>query len=257
MNRLVWLEKLSPFSAPAWPCPECGQQSLRMVSKSLQSFETSASKREHGHEGWDPEWIQKTFIAWVRCPDTKCAQEVAVVGFGGPEQIHDPDDPGGWEDVFTPLFATPMPDIFALPPKCPASVATELRASFRLFWSDPSASANRLRSAIERLLDHLGVKARERDKARKQIVQLSLHRRIVEFQAKEQELGKQLLALKWLGNTGSHSASVAVNDLLDAFEIAEHCLVEVLTQRSKRIAALSKRITIAHGSSVKKRKKKP
>jgi len=57
----------------------------------------------------------------------------------------------------------------------------------------------------------------------------------------------QLMALKWLGNSGSHSGEVSRDDLLDAFEILEHALAELLEQKSERIAALAKKMTAKHG----------
>ena len=55
------------------------------------------------------------------------------------------------------------------------------------------------------------------------------------------------MALKSLGNSGAHEGSISREDLLDAFEVLEHSLEEIIEQRSKRVAALSKKLTKKHG----------
>jgi hypothetical protein len=56
------------------------------------------------------------------------------------------------------------------------------------------------------------------------------------------------MALKWLGNTGAHEGSISDADLLDAFEIFEHALAEIVDKRSANLAALAKKLTKKHGS---------
>ena len=252
MNRTLWTEHLTPFRAPAWPCPKCKRQSLKLVPKSIQAHETASSVRDRANADWDPYWISKLFCGWLRCPDSRCAETVAVTGIGGPQESIDPDGDVSWEDEFRPLFANPMPDMFELPASCPKLVAQELRASFSLYWSDQPGSANRLRRAIERLLDHVGVKKRALS-AKRRMEPLTLHARIVEYQKREPEIAKHLLALKWLGNSGSHDGVVKGSELLDAMEVAEHCLAEILSHRSKRIGALSSQITKAHAPRRRRR----
>jgi len=46
-----------------------------------------------------------------------------------------------------------------------------------LFWSDPSATANRVRVALEDLMDHLGIQKR-RKSTKGKFDKLTLHHRI-------------------------------------------------------------------------------
>jgi hypothetical protein len=150
-----------------------------------------------------------------------------------------------WEDYFSPLFCQPMPDIIELPAKCPDEVKDELRAAFSIFWLHRAACAGRIRVALEHLMNHLGVPKRKKDKSGK-YSDLSLHARLDAFAKTEPAMGPQLMALKWLGNTGSHDREVTKADLLDAFEILEHALVEIIDGRSARVAALAKKLTKKH-----------
>jgi hypothetical protein len=146
-----------------------------------------------------------------------------------------------------------MPDIFELPKKCPVDIAHELRAAFALYWSDPSATANRVRVALEHLMDHLGIQKRRKNKKGK-FDKLTLHHRIEIFTKTEPRIGDQLMALKLLGNTGSHDGRVMRDDVLDAFEIIEHALLELIDHRSKRVAALAQGLKDKHGPGAKKRR---
>lgn len=252
MNRYIWCSTLSKLSAPSWPCPECTRGTLNLVPKSLTFKETISSQRAHGAEGWDPELISYTFTAWLKCSHIVCGQEVVVSGVGGVEAWYDNEEgTTGWSDYFAPRWCSPMPDLFQFPAKCPVDVKKQLRASFRLFWSDHAAAASKVRIALECLLNHLGVPKRKKDKNGK-FADLSLHKRVEILQQGESDIGSQLMALKWLGNTGSHEAQVSRDDLLDAFEILEHALSELIDRRSEKVIELAKMLTKKHAPRRKK-----
>jgi hypothetical protein len=139
-----------------------------------------------------------------------------------------------------------MPDIFDFPSECPDGVKEELRSAFTLFRSHRAACAGRIRVALECLMSHLGVPKKQKDKHGKYFA-LRLHQRINAFSKNEPTVASQLMALKWLGNSGSHDSEVTQNDLLDAFEIMEHCLGEIIDRRAARVAALAKKLTKKHG----------
>lgn len=218
-----------------------------MVPDSLVEKETARSRRGHGHEDWDPDWVEYTFTAWLKCG--ACGENVVASGVGGIEPGYDHEGTT-WEDYFSPRLLLPTPDILTIPKKCPDEVCQKLRAAFAVFWLDPGAAATRVRVALEILLSYLGVKKRRKAKSGK-FVDLSLHARIEEFAKRDPVIGAQLMALKWLGNTGSHEGKVTKDDLLDAFEIIEHALVELIDRRSAKVAELAKGLALRHG---KKRK---
>jgi hypothetical protein len=219
---------------------------LALVQKSLVYKETVGSKRAHNDEAWDPEWIEYAFTAWAECRHPTCKQEFAIAGKGGVEPEIGADEDYGWEEYFVPMICQPMPDMIDIAAKCPNEVKHELRSAFALFWSRPAACAGRIRVALECLMNHLGVPKRKREKNGK-YSDLSLHSRIDTFAKSQPTAGPQLMALKWLGNTGSHNAEVSKDDLLDAFEIMEHALGEIIDKRSAKVAELAKKLTKKHG----------
>jgi len=245
MDRTLWTKSIYQHSMPAWKCPVCRKGHTVLVPKSVIMKETAASKSQHSHDAWDPDWVESVFTAWGVCSNKACEQSFAVSGIGGVDPEYDDDHGLEWYDYFSPLQCNPMPDIFDLPPKCPDGVSTELRTAFSLFWGYREACAGRVRVALELLMDHLGIPRRKKAKNGK-FFDLTLHGRLENFAGKNATIGSHLMALKWLGNAGSHDGTVSTNDLLDAFEVLEHALAEVIDQRSARVAALAKKLTKKH-----------
>ena len=96
-------------------------------------------------------------------------------------------------------------------------------------------------------MTHQGIPCQQQSKKSKnKQVDLTLHQRIEIYIKSEPIIGQQLMALKWLGNTGSHGSPVNIEDLLDAFEILEHSLEEIIENKSKKIAALATKLAQKH-----------
>jgi hypothetical protein len=247
MNRRLWTQTIDKTSCPEWICPSCSKGTISLIPGSLHSSETVTSKDSHRADGWDPEWLTSTFVARGICGHASCKEIFSIAGIGGVEPQYT-DDEGNYEyiEYYSPKYCYPMPDIFEFPSKCPEDVQAELRISFQLFWGHPASCAGRIRVSLECLMNHLGVPKRRKDKNGK-FSDLTLHARIDSFAKVEPTVAPQLMALKWLGNSGSHDSEVTRNDLLDAFEIMEHSLGELIDRRSQRVAALAKKLTKIHG----------
>ena len=223
-----------------WPCHACAKASFQLEQGSFVHAEDQESKIVRGHPDWDPSWIKYRFTAWARCNNEDCKQRVAIAGSGSRLEI----TPNTWRDYFTPEFLAPAPRIILLPEKCPAEVVREMQAAFSLYWSHAASCASRLRVAIERLLDFLKIPRRRKINAK--FHDLNLHARLENLKVHNLAAATQLLALKWLGNTGSHQSEVTQADLLDGFEILEHTLAELIDRRSDRVADLAKKLTKKH-----------
>lgn len=248
MKRELWLTSLSDTYCPPWPCPRCKVGHLRLRQKSHTHVETVESQRWHNREDWGPEHIEFTFNAWADCSNEHCKEQFSVVGNGGIEQQYTGDDDGSteWVNHYYPKWIEPPLQMIEIPPKCPRSASNPLCDAFSLYWSQPDACASRIRVALEALLTHLAVPEEETSVGGKASA-LSLHRRIELFTKQNDVVGSQLMALKWLGNTGSHGGSVTKTDLIDGLELLEHSLAEVLEKRSEKMAALAKRLLGRHG----------
>ena len=152
MDRSLWTQTLIARRSPRWPCPTCRKGNFELVEKSLTNRETVTSKRSQQDDGWNPEWITYSFTAWVKCNNRSCGEEAAVAGVGGVDPCYGPEGETDYIETFSPRFCTPMPDIFS----CRRSIrksSVRTPGCFARFWSDPSAAANCVRVALERLLD--------------------------------------------------------------------------------------------------------
>jgi hypothetical protein len=248
MNRDLWVVRaISKTECPDWQCPVCHSGTLMIQKDSLISEETIPSQQSRAADEFEPEWIEYAFTAWARCSNAKCKQKFAIGGKGGVEPQYEEGGDLDYHDFFSPLFCYPMPHIIDIPKSCPSDIALELEASFSVFWSNPAACAGRIRVALEMLMDHLGVPKRKKATAGGKFKPLSLHKRIEEYAAKEPKIGPQLMALKWLGNAGSHTTGVNSDDLLDAFEVLEHALRELLEKRHARVTTLARKLLKKHG----------
>lgn len=198
-------------------------------------------------DDWDPEWIEYIFTCRGECSNKHCKQPFAISGKGEIAPFYDEEHGTEWHDVFRAHCCIPMPNIINVPKKCPLEVEQPLLESFSLFWAHPEACATRIRVSLEHLMSHLGIPKRRKTNKGK-FMDLSLHGRLDMFSTKNSQAGIQLMALKWLGNAGSHEAgNVSKNDLLDAYEIYEHALAELIDKRSAQVTALAKKLTKKHG----------
>lgn len=250
MDRRTLKIPFTRGNTPDWLCPRCRKGLLRFVDGQFHAEERKDSKEAHRHEAWDPDWIEYVYSGLLRCANDNCGEFVANTGTGGVGVDVVLDDDGepeqAWGDFFRPKYFEPPLRLIELPEDCPISVSEPLLESFRLFFSSPPAASNNVRTALEALLTELGVR-RYNTKNGKRIF-LNLHSRISLLPAKYSELGELLLAIKWLGNAGSHADSVVkIDDVMDAYELIDHVLQELYAQKAKKAKALARKINKKKG----------
>jgi hypothetical protein len=162
------------------------------------------------------------FTGILRCSFVRCKETIAVAG----DYVVEPDveDDGHTTefDFFRLRYATPALDIIVPPKGTPDSVASAIKAADKLLWIDPSAAANRLRTAVEELLTVYGLWRFKIENHKQK--RLTAQQRITEFKKYESAVGEALEAVKWIGNHGSHEDSLTVADVLDGAEILAYAL---------------------------------
>jgi hypothetical protein len=235
MNRQHFTTPFSPQSIPAWRCPHCLDGTLTSVVDSLELSATASTQVAREQTGWGgPECDIYRFFLEMKC--VKCNDPVLCVGTT--RAIEEYDDELGWvfSDALVPTYFEPYVPVILIPTKCPESVSAEVLKASSLIWCSPSSSGNKIRVAVERLMDEQGVPSSR-----------FLDRRIKSFAPRNQGVANKLLAIKWIGNTGSHSDNLELVDVLDAFELLEYCLEELYEGRTARLIALAASINTHKG----------
>jgi hypothetical protein len=199
------------------------------------------------------------------CTNDQCKEVVSNTGIGSVDWDVYEDVNGEptqqYDDFFRPKFFEPPLMLLDIPPECPASVSFPLRESFQVFFSLPSAASNNVRIAIEELLTELKVKRFSTVNGQRRFI--SLHHRINLLPEKYAQFKELLLAIKWLGNAGSHGegegkGAITMDDVMDVYELTQHILDEIYTPKTKKLFAMAKRVNKKKGptkprAKVKKR----
>lgn len=241
MERNMWGEVWGLDNIPRMPCPRCANGRLWYMEDSRRIEEPFYSKEFFKSEEWEPGMDDERFVLFLKCDDATCGEYVTVSGDTSVAEDCDGEGMPMLVSVLRPRCLFPAPSMIALGP-LPEPVARELRRAFALFWTDLDSAANRLRVSVERLLDHLGVPTASINGGR-----LSLYERISAFSATNLEHSDSLTAMRHIGNLGSHGTGVVREAFLDALEVFEECLEDLVGQRRQRLAAIKARLIASKG----------
>jgi hypothetical protein len=244
LSKLLLKESFRTDEFPSLPCPSCGA-SLKFEHKELLTGEESQSAALFEAGAIEYEDRRGVCSGLLRCVSPACGESVAFCG----SSYYQKDDSRGLEYVaqcLVPNHFVPPLKIIAYPDKTPQPIAEELEASFSLFWANPSAAGNALRIAVERLMDYENV-PQFPAKTRTETKRLHLHNRINDYYGKTNpERANLLLAIKWIGNAGSHKSKMTRQAMLNGYRIFEQVLMEMFSDR-KSISRLAKKIVRTKG----------
>lgn len=237
------LDKLADwFPDDVWPsvsCPVC--QKGELITVNVVVIESTESRRAQAHEWWEPDCITGLFTAQLRCQRRSCAEVVVAIG---KMRVGHNAGARGWDDQYVRHLQlqhmSPAPSIVAVVESCPEAVRARLDEAARVIWSDPSAAANRLRLAVEQVLDDQGV-----PRVNSKGSGLKTHDRIMKFRKQNQRVADALEAVKWIGNQGSHEDSLTQIDVINGARILAHALELLYDTRPEEIRRLVEGINAA------------
>lgn len=216
-------------SWPQLPCGECATGELQIGTPS----DIDVSARYRDHEAWEPEWINGHFSVQAECSNRGC-RAIALVA-GKMKVDADVNEHGHWHGQYATFYelryCEPPLRLLAIPDKTPDDVRRAIVSASKVIWMDASSAANRLRAAIEYLLTDLGV-----PKLR------STHRRIERLAATRQDVATILEAVKWIGNSGSHSQAIQLKDVLEGVALLERALELVYDDKKAQLDQLARDI---------------
>ncbi len=243
IDRKVWLQTFDGIIFPPWPCPTCGRGHLELTENSYSEDQAVdlAQSGQFGDSGIKSSY--GVFTAHLHCMNQVCNEKAITCGTYSSSSSLEKMVPKN--KIFELQFLHPSPYIFPIPNACPEIIASEVRRAFSLFWFDANSSGNRIRVSIELLLDHLRVKKRTKGNHKYHL--LSLNDRIIEFHPTNPDIGEKLLAIKWIGNYGSHTQKISKENLLDDFELIQYVLEEIFGQSRKKLSAKARAINRRKG----------
>jgi hypothetical protein len=131
------------------------------------------------------------------------------------------------------------------PDKTPETVRRAVEAASTLLWTDPGAAGNRLRFAIEELLTAHRVRRYSVKNGRQN--RLNTHSRIELLQQRKEAAGDALMAVKWIGNEGSHADALTATDVIDGAELLGHALRLLYDDSAKQMERRIRKINKARG----------
>lgn len=223
-----------------WPCPACGQKTLLILKESFTLNDSLDTSRNSSETWFEPEMHSSVFSCMARCSRSQCGEVVACIGNSGYEQQGwDEESPYEYYRWHQPVSFVPSLHPFGLPEQCPEKIAKPVEASFSIFLMQPGAAANLIRISVERMLTAMGVAERtDKDK------RIPLHNRLEILPELYASFSKPLMAIKFLGNAGSHTYDgVKIRDIEDAFEIMEYVVNDLFSGRKESIGVLTKRLS--------------
>ncbi|MDQ8194037.1 DUF4145 domain-containing protein [Coraliomargarita sp. SDUM461004] len=235
-------------SFPPFPCPTCGNV-MRLEKKGMLTAEAGESYRSFDVGAIDQPDRFGFFSACLKCDAHECYEVVVVSGEDHLQEIERYDGTPDFETLYSIKYVQPTVHIFPISESCEGLVREHLLRSFSLFWSAPSAAGNSLRCAIESLMDHLKVRKQVINRFNK-VQKFTLHARIEEWgrnDLKNKELSKLLLAIKWIGNAGSHKATLTREDVIKAYQLTEHVFSEVFDKKTDLLKKLATRVNQKKG----------
>jgi len=214
-----------------WQCPTCNSSALKVVEEQFIQKHNSETEINY-HEDWfnAPEMIVYTFTALLSCTNPQCKEVVACSGTAGVEREQYSYEDSQYVEYFKPYFFYPSLNIFQIPEKTPDNVKNSIVTSFSLLFSNTSAAANKIRSALECLL--IEIDSTQPDG-------ITLHRRIKLLTDEYQKIQEFCFAVKWLGNAGSHCEdNMTMNDVFDGYDILLFVLEELYDNKHERLSAI-------------------
>jgi hypothetical protein len=250
VKRELWKEPLKKNHPFGWHCPTCKGGYLDLKPDSLHYSLTSDSVKDSAHEAWEPDWDRYRFTMLLVCNNRHCRESVVVSGDRTIEVFQTSWD--SWDNIESlyPSYVSPSPMLIPIAEDFPEPVSAELRLSFVASWSDFSSAGNHIRSAVERLLDHLDVPksipAKNGGSDRR-----SLNQRIKDLEAHDEKLFSYLNAVKWIGNQASHTDELTRDDIFDALDIIDSSLEYLFSKDGERVQELVKAINRAKGTAKK------
>ncbi len=248
INRNYWQESFKKGEFPHWNCPACKKSFLTFVPNGIKEFETAESLERRNDFDWSETEIKETFIGILKCNNVKCEQIYTITGDACMDVVCEENEISENTEYkyfrkYYPVNINPPLHIFELPFDTPIDVEIEILTAFKLFWTDKPSCGNQIRKVVEAIMDDKRV---QKTKLANRKEKLSLHQRINKFKEKNEDIAETLLAIKWIGNSGSHLGNFDTEEILDGLELLDEAINNLYNRDKNRTKEIRKRVLKKH-----------
>ena len=258
MINLDWLSTSFQISAipKHWKCPNCKKGGLVLQKdRHIKNVISECRTVDHIYD-----YAVYRFVGLLQCDNKACEDVINIAGTASDEDYEDYDKEGfpymGIRIGYEVNYFYPPLMILDLPNELDNKIKDVLIKAFGHYWNDLESSANKIRIAIEMILDDLGVKKFTINKNNKRVA-ISTHSRIILFGVDNSDVASKMLAIKWIGNDGSHvGGELSRSDLFTDFELLDYIIEKLYTDRDKRLAKIASQINKNKGLEKVKKKSK-
>lgn len=148
---------------PSWSCPHCNKGTLNVTKEGFRVLETAETLRGREEIEHEPDWDRGNFVCRMVCSNSKCAERLVFNGEAGVDYngtIEVEDGHAGYINEYawfiTPKYFSKPIKLFQFQNYYPKDILPTVERAFGLLWYDPASCANKIRTAIELILDERG-----------------------------------------------------------------------------------------------------
>ncbi|MDH1706912.1 MULTISPECIES: DUF4145 domain-containing protein [Acinetobacter] len=223
-------------------CPECNKPTLSLDETTwLQKEQVSSVLEREQNDFYEVEWVKYTYTGTLKCLNPKCGEIVITSGSGSVVEEYTDyclDEDGypvpyerEYRDIFFPKYFYPTLSFFNIPNGTPEDIKSTIIEAFSLTPNSPSAAANKIRVAVEILATEFGVLSKRPNGS---FIPLDQRiRNITDHGNRLYEHKDLMLAIKYIGNAGSHEEDViSLDELFDSFQIIEELLKSLYAEKN-------------------------
>lgn len=237
MKTKTWLHNAEDI-----PCPTCQIGKLEWLGKGnvvINETLGSLKDNEFHRNGMVFPYTTELVSSHLKC--SRC-NDVVVGVYKRIDDVRNVDENGDEQSYNEPLFFNPPPRIIDIPLSCPKEVKDPIERSFTLYWVDLNSCANKIRIALESLMDHCGIPGTN---AKGKFI--TLDTRLKEYSKSNKKIGQFLDALRLIGNASSHNTGITKDTVIAAYELLEYVLELTFPDKDQRLIDLSNTIITNKG----------
>ena len=222
------VESDRPWPRPA--CPACQVGYVRFAKP--DEYEDHASASAHGDPDWDPEWVSGTFTIKGQCENPGC--QLIVHGTGdyqvayAEKSVDEHSRYQTYASYYRLKHLHPPMLLMSIPKTAPDQMKEGVLGASRVLFTAANVAATALRATVESFMTTEGISpTRANGQFR------PAHERIEEWgkvDAARQRVADLFLAVKWLGNAGTHEgANLTTKQVLDGAGLLDEAFHRLFT----------------------------